>query len=134
MNPDYSSDVSDNGASGSGAMGSAGMYGAGMSGSEDMSPESGARLRNELSNLKADLDALLSKASSLTDVELRDARDRLMQQFDTLRYSAKGYADQASEHLAHGMDVTSDYVKDKPLQSVAIAAGVGLVLGALLRR
>ncbi len=133
MNPDYSSDVSDNGATGSGAMGSAGRY-SGMSGSDDMSPESSARLRNELSNLKADLDALMSKATSLTDVELRDARDRLMQQLDSWRYSAKGMADQASEHLSQGMDMTSDYVKEKPLQSVAIAAGVGLVLGALLRR
>src|SRR5690606_21846986 len=133
MNPDYSSDPSDSRATGSGAMGSASTY-SGISGSDESSQDYGDRLRTELSNLKGDLDALMSKASSLSDVELREARDRLMQQLDSWRYSAKGMADQASEQLAHGMDVTTDYVKEKPLQSVAIAAGIGLVLGALLRR
>ncbi len=132
MNPNYPSNVSDTGATGSEAMGSSGMY-SGIS-SDEMSSESGSSMRSELSKLKADLDTLVSKASSLTDVELREARDRLMQQIDSLRYSAKGMADQASEQLTHGMDVTTDYVKEKPLQSVAIAAGIGLVVGALLRR
>lgn len=134
MNSDYSSDYSENGASGSGGMGSSSMYSAGMGSSDGRNEESGERIRSELSNLKSDLDALIAKASSLSETELRDARDRLMDQFDTWRHSARGFADQASEQLYHGMDVTSDYVKEKPLQSVAIAAGVGLLVGALLRR
>jgi len=133
MNSDYSSEYSENGATGSSGMGSSGMYSAGM-GSGGSNEESGERIRNELSNLKSDLDALIGKASSLSEAELREARDRLMVQFETWRHSARGFADQASEQLHHGMDVTSDYVKEKPLQSVAIAAGVGLLVGALLRR
>jgi ElaB/YqjD/DUF883 family membrane-anchored ribosome-binding protein len=91
-------------------------------------------LREELANLKSDLDSLMSRASTLTDRELSDARDRLMSRFGTMRQSAKGMAEQANRQLNQGMEATSEYVKDNPLQSVAVAAGVGLLLGALLRR
>lgn len=132
MNSDYSSEHSENGASSVGGMGSAGSYGADMRSASGEA--SGQRMRDEFSNLKSDLDALIGKASSLSEGELREARDRLMAQFEEWQHSARGFADQASEQLHHGMDATSDYVKEKPLQSVAIAAGVGLLLGALLRR
>ena len=137
MNSDYPSGGSDNGATGSGGMGSAGMYSSDprmSSQSEDMYQESGADVRSELSALKADLDALMARASTLTDSQMREARDRIMARYESLRFSAKGFADQASEQFNQSIDMTSDYVKEKPLQSVAIAAGVGMLLGALLRR
>lgn len=90
-------------------------------------------LRDELSSLKRDLDDLMSRATSLTDRELSDARDRMMVKFGSMKHAARGMADQARTQLNHGVDVTSDYVKEKPLQSVAIAAGVGLLVGALMR-
>jgi|GEM_PF-837065 len=107
-------------------------------------PGSGS-LREELTNLKSDLDTLLSRASSLTDRQLKEARDRLMSKFGSMRHSAKNmasdykniasdYSHQLGEQFSHGMDTTADYVRDKPLQSIAIAAGVGLLLGAMLRR
>lgn len=109
---------------------SGGGYSGGSSAYE--ASDSGA-LRDELKSLKADLDDLVSRAASLTDRELSDARDKLMTRFSSMRHSMRGMADQARTQLNQGMDVTSDYVKDKPLQSVAIAAGVGLVIGALMR-
>lgn len=88
---------------------------------------SGANLRSDLADLKKDLDTLLGKASTLTDRELRDARDRLFVKFGSVREAAQ-------EQFKHGVDVTSDYVKESPMQAVAIAAGIGLLLGALTRR
>jgi len=104
-----------------------------------------ANLREELSNLKSDLDTLVARASSLTDRQLKEARDRLMSKFGSMRHSAKNmaadykniasdYSQQISQQFSQGMDTTADYVRDKPLQSVAIAAGVGLLIGAMLRR
>ncbi len=92
------------------------------------------RLREELSNLKSDLDALMSHASTLTEIELREARDRIMARFSSMRYAARGLADQAGKQINQGMDVTVDYVRERPLQSVAIAAGVGALMGLLLTR
>lgn len=88
---------------------------------------SGNNLRGDLADLKKDLDALLGKASTLTDRELRDARDRLFVKFGSVKEAAQ-------EQIKHGVDLTSDYVKESPMQAVAIAAGVGLLLGALTRR
>ena len=95
---------------------------------------SGIGLREELTHLKSDLDALLSHASTLTENELQEARDRLLDRFSSMRHAARSMAAQAGKQLSHGKDVTADYVRDKPLQSVAIAAGAGLLLGMLMRR
>ena len=84
-------------------------------------------LRGDLADLKKDLDALLGKASTLTDRELRDARDKLLTRFGSVR-------DVAQEQFQQGVDLASQYAKDKPMQAVAIAAGIGLLLGALTRR
>jgi ElaB/YqjD/DUF883 family membrane-anchored ribosome-binding protein len=93
-----------------------------------------SRLRQELSDLKSDLDALMSHASTLTEAELRESRDRIMARFSSMRHAAKGIASQAGKQLNEGMDVTVNYVRERPLQSVAIATGIGLILGAMLRR
>jgi ElaB/YqjD/DUF883 family membrane-anchored ribosome-binding protein len=125
MSTDFSSATPENGSTRSAGSRAKGSYeGVGDSTS----------LREELTNLKSDLDALLSRASSLTDRELSDARDKLLARFSSMRYAAKGMATEAGRQLNRGVDVTSDYVKDRPLQSVAIATGVGLLLGAALRR
>jgi ElaB/YqjD/DUF883 family membrane-anchored ribosome-binding protein len=95
--------------------------------------ETAASLREELSGLKTDLDALLAKASSLTDRELKLARDQFMIKCGSVRYAAKGVAAQATKQFNDGVECTSEYVKERPLQSVALATGVGLLIGAILR-
>ncbi len=130
MDTNYSSGLSDDGSK-IGSTAGAGTYDddAGIG-----SRQSGSSLREELANLKSDLDALMAHASTLTDRELGEARDKMMSKFSSMQNTAKGMAAEASRQFTHGVDVTSDYVKEKPLQSVAVAAGVGLLLGAVLRR
>lgn len=98
------------------------------------SQQSGSNLRSELANLKSDLDSLMSRASTLTDQQLSEARDRMMNKFSSMKDTARGMATEASKQISSGVDTTSEYVKERPLQSVAIATGIGLLLGALLRR
>ena len=93
-----------------------------------------ASLRDELSSLKSDLDALMLHASTLNENELREARDRILARFSSMRYAARGIAEQAGRQISQGREVTADYVREKPLQSVALAAGVGMLIGTLLRR
>ncbi|HJV52710.1 MAG TPA: DUF883 domain-containing protein [Noviherbaspirillum sp.] len=94
----------------------------------------GATLRSELSNLKNDLDALMSRAPSLSDEELSQAHTQMMAKFSSMRFAAKGLANEASRQFNRGMDSTTEYVKDKPMQSLAVAAGTGLLLGLLFKR
>lgn len=93
----------------------------------------GEALRTELSNLKSDLDELLSRATNMSDADLSREHARLMGKFSSVKSAAKGMADQANRQFNQGVEVTTDYVKQKPLQSVAVATGVGLVLGMLMR-
>lgn len=94
----------------------------------------GAMLRSELSNLKNDLDSLVNRSSSMSDDELAQAHAQLMAKFSSVRYAAKGIASQASQQLNRSMETTTEYVKDKPMQSVAVAVGTGLLLGMLFGR
>lgn len=93
-----------------------------------------ASLRSDLSNLKNDLDSLVNRAASLSDEELNQAHAQLMAKFSSVRYAAKGIASEASRQLNRGVETTTEYVKDKPMQSVAVAVGTGLLLGLLLKR
>ncbi|SNS35108.1 Membrane-anchored ribosome-binding protein, inhibits growth in stationary phase, ElaB/YqjD/DUF883 family [Noviherbaspirillum humi] len=93
-----------------------------------------ATLRTELQTLKTDLDALMNRAPSLSDDELTEAHARLMTQFSSLRYAAKGIASEAQRQFNRSMENTSTYVNDKPWQSVSMAVAAGLFLGMLLKR
>jgi ElaB/YqjD/DUF883 family membrane-anchored ribosome-binding protein len=93
-----------------------------------------ASLRSDLSSLKSDLDSLVNRSSSLSDDELAQAHAQLMAKFSSVRYAAKGIATEASRQLNRGMETTTEYVKDKPMQSVAVAVGTGLLLGLLFKR
>ncbi|OGB27014.1 MAG: hypothetical protein A3I66_22275 [Burkholderiales bacterium RIFCSPLOWO2_02_FULL_57_36] len=95
---------------------------------------SASKMRSELSNLKRDLDDLMSRATSMSDMDLNAARNLLMEKYSSMQQSVKGIASEAGKQFSHGADLTSDYVKERPLQSVAIATGIGLLLGAILRR
>ncbi|MBC7413812.1 MAG: DUF883 domain-containing protein [Herminiimonas sp.] len=134
--PDNGRDIGStvgNNMSGSAAMQNGGSTGHDGSGST-AGRRSAANLRSDLSSLKDDLDSLLSRASSMTDQELAEAHDRMMAQFSSMRHTARGMAAEASRQISRSVDVTTDYVKDKPMQSVAVAAGLGLALGMLLLR
>jgi len=95
---------------------------------------SAATLRSELSGLKNDLDALVNRSASMSDDELSQAHAQLMAKFSSVRYAAKGIASEATRQLNRGMETTTGYVKDKPMQSVAVAVGTGLLLGLLFKR
>lgn len=91
-------------------------------------------LRDDLQTLKSDLDTLLSHATELTDVELHEAQDRILAKFSSLRHAAKGIAVEARQQFNHGVEVTTDYVKEKPVQSIALAIGFGTLLGVIIGR
>ena len=93
-----------------------------------------ASLRSELSSLKNDLDALVNRSASMSDDELTQAHAQLMARFSSVRYAAKGIASEATRQLNRSVETTTEYVKDKPMQSVAVAVGTGLLLGLLFKR
>jgi len=90
--------------------------------------------RNETTNLKADLDDLISKIPHLSEADLTAAKQKLLDTYNSAKISASDLAAQAKDKMSRGVEVGGEYVKEKPLQSVGIAAVVGLLVGALIAR
>jgi ElaB/YqjD/DUF883 family membrane-anchored ribosome-binding protein len=89
---------------------------------------------SEVKNLVKDAQALLNAAAALTGKKADELRERGMQLLDVAQGKAGKYQDQAlvkGKELAQTADV---YVKDNPWRTVAVAAGVGLLLGVVLGR
>lgn len=91
-------------------------------------------LRQELGQLKSELDTLVSHAATLSERELGEAYQLLLARFQTYRSKAKDMASNAGQQFNQQMDVTKEKVKENPVQSVAIAAGAGMLMGLVMRR
>lgn len=88
----------------------------------------------DMKALVRDAQSLLSAAASLTGNKADELRERGMELLDQALGKAGKYQDQAmvkGKELARTADV---YVKDNPWRTVAVAAGVGLLLGVILGR
>ena len=88
----------------------------------------------ELTNLRADLDDLIARIPSLSDIDLEEAKEKLMAKVASTRDAARDLADDAREQFDHGIEYSKDYVKERPLQSVGYAAVAGFLLGLLITR
>ena len=94
----------------------------------------GAVASEELHNLRADLDDLIARIPSLSDIDLEDAKEKLMAKVASTRDAARDIADDAREQFDQGVECSRDYVKERPLQSVGYAALAGFLLGLLITR
>ena len=94
----------------------------------------GAVASEELANLRADLDDLISRIPSLSDIDLEEAKEKLMAKVASTQDAAKDLADDAREQFDHGVECSRNYVKERPLESVGYAAVAGFLLGLLISR
>lgn len=94
----------------------------------------GTVAKEEMTSLRADLDDMTSRISSLSESELVAAKEKILAKIESTKVAAKGIASEVTHQIHHGVDVTTDYVKERPLQSVAVAAGIGILLGMLISR
>jgi ElaB/YqjD/DUF883 family membrane-anchored ribosome-binding protein len=62
------------------------------------------------------------------------ARDVANRKYEELRDSAADYYQQGKERAQEWEHGLEQYVQEKPLQAVLIAAGIGVVLGLLWKR
>lgn len=100
-----------------------------------------ADLRRDIDSVKEDLAALrVDLVAAMRDMvdagksEAGDARDRLE---GALRDRLERMGETARQAAARGkkaVESAERYVEDNPLQSLAVAFGVGVLLGAVLRR
>lgn len=89
---------------------------------------------SELRNLRADLDGLISRIPHLAESELNAAKILLLQKYGAGTKTVTAVTTVARETITHGMEVAGDYVKDRPLKTVAVTAGIGMLIGMLIGR
>ena len=111
-------------------------------------------VKNDLNTLKDDLKVLgaeekaaLKEKANAAETRLRakaaETEARLREQSEVLRERARGYYDaarvrgqayydEASERFDEAQRYLTERVQERPMQSTAIALGVGVVLGLLL--
>ena len=89
---------------------------------------------SDVKALVRDAQSMLSAAAALTGDKAEELRSRGMELLDRALGRTSYYQGQAMEkgrELAHEADV---YVKDNPSRTLAVAAGIGVLLGVLLSR
>lgn len=85
---------------------------------------------SELASLITESEKLLKDSAALVGDEAESLRDQLTQKLRKARESVEGVRGKAQPVL----EATQDYIGGHPLQTVALAAGFGLVIGLLLGR
>ncbi|PVZ20276.1 MULTISPECIES: YqjD family protein [unclassified Pseudomonas] len=85
---------------------------------------------SELASLITESEKLLKDSAALVGEEAETLRDQLSQKLRKARESVDGVRHKAQPVL----EATQDYIGGHPLQTVAMAAGFGLVIGLLLGR
>lgn len=94
----------------------------------------GAVASEELANLRADLDDLIARIPTLSDVDLEDAKEKLLTKVAAAKESARDAAHNAREQFDHGVECSRECVREHPLQSVGYAAAIGVLIGLLMAR
>lgn len=91
------------------------------------------RLANDLKNLVADAEELLKATASQAGDKIGVARQKIEQ---SLIEGKKALADAEKtivEKSKEAAEIADDYVRENPWSAIGIAAGIGLVLGLLIR-
>ncbi len=91
------------------------------------------KLVSDLKNLVADAEELLKATASQAGEKISEARQKIEQ---SLVEGKKALAEAEETVLAKSKEcaaMADDYVRENPWTAVGVAAGVGLVLGLLMR-
>jgi len=95
-------------------------------------------IKDDLGQLREDMGSLMRELVAAGKLEAGEARTRVEAVFkdriDRIQRAASDVTDRVREHGKDAIDTIENHAREKPLQTIAIALGVGVLLGALLRR
>ncbi len=96
--------------------------------------ESQDKLITDVKAVVADADAYLSATIGQTDRAYKEARKKLEETLDTARARVAESHRALADRARAAVRTTDTYVHENPWGSIAIGAGVGLLVGLLVTR
>ncbi len=93
-----------------------------------------AKLLEALHSVVRDAEALLQATSTQTGERIDAVRSRAEESLQQAKSSLSDLQDEAVQGVRDAAAATHDYIKKNPWQSLGLAAGLGLLVGLLLRR
>ncbi|MGC3983077.1 MAG: DUF883 family protein [Steroidobacteraceae bacterium] len=97
-------------------------------------PVTAAKLLEDLKLLAHDAEALLQATASHTGEKVAEVRARAEESLQHARERVAELQEDVVQHARDAAEAAGEYVKKNPWQSVGMAAGIGLIIGLLLRR
>lgn len=97
-------------------------------------PVTTAKLLEDLQAVVRDAEALLQATATQTGDRVASVRARAEESLRQAKERLTDTQDEVMQGARDAADAAEKYVKQNPWQSLGIAAGVGLLLGLLLRR
>lgn len=93
-----------------------------------------AAIEEQLARIRSDISELASTIASLGSRRVRGARDQADQRLHELTGAGEEALDELRRQLRMLERDVEARVRDKPLQTLGIAAGVGFLLALIMRR
>ena len=91
-------------------------------------------LAKQIEQLRSDVAEISKTLGDLGRGQVTDLRSRAERQAAELRARGRETADEVAARAREAEHQAEDYIRENPLQALAIAAGLGLLVGWLTRR
>lgn len=102
--------------------------------SRETQSESPEQLIKNIQKLMDEVEAIVAKSADTTGGVLSEKLEELQDRFATARERATGYYKAARRRVSEGAEYADETIRAHPYESLAVALGVGVLLGAILRR
>ena len=93
-----------------------------------------ATAADQLSEIVAKAEDLLSRMSQAGDAPAAELRERVQKTIENAKGRLSHLQTQTQDVVNKGMKSTDEYVRSNPWTAIAVAAGVGAFVGALVAR
>ena len=100
----------------------------------DSSAKEFEALKSDISKMREDIDALLSAIVAEQAENLEDLKDEATSQADRVKRAGRAAFDRAKAQGNASLESLEETVQARPITSLLVAFGAGLVIAQLLRR
>ena len=101
---------------------------------EALGAENVANLERQFAALRADVARIAEVLAAMSETGAKTAKDAAAEAFAEFKAKGSDRLHEASTRAEDAMSGVTDFAKEKPLQALGLAAGLGMLLGLLLGR